>query len=419
MLTTGWMFRSPATVSITVSAVNDPPVADPQSVATDENVSKAITLTGSDVDGDGLSFAVSSGPLHGSLSGTAPGLTYTPDPGYVGTDSFSFTVNDGEAVSSPAVVSILVNEVNDAPTANDQSVSTDEDTALGITLTGSDPEGQALDFTILSAPSQGSLSGTAPDLTYTPDANFNGSDSFTFKVNDGELDSEAATVAISVNAVNDVPTADSQSVTTDEDTPLGVTLSGSDVEGSSLTFTVISDPAHGTLSGTAPDLTYTPDANFNGADSFTFKVNDGELDSDAVTVEITVNPFNDVPTADSQSVSTDEDIALGITLTGSDVEGSALTYTVASGPDHGTLSGTAPNVTYTPDADFNGLDSFSFTVNDGEAESDLAMVSITIAAVNDAPLAEAQSVSVDEDETHEITLSGTDVDAGDVLLEYR
>ena len=133
------------------------------------------------MDGDGLSFAVSSGPLHGSLSGTAPGLTYTPDPGYVGTDSFSFTVNDGEAVSSPAVVSILVNEVNDAPTANDQSVSTDEDTALGITLTGSDPEGQALDFTILSAPSQGRLSGTAPDLTYTPDANFNGSDSFTFK----------------------------------------------------------------------------------------------------------------------------------------------------------------------------------------------------------------------------------------------
>ena len=188
------------------------------------------------------------------------------------------------------------------------------------------------------------------------------------KLNDGELDSEAATAAISVNAVNDVPTADSQSVTTDEDTPLGVTLSGSDVEGSSLTFTVISDPAHGTLSGTAPDLTYTPDADFNGADSFTFKVNDGELDSDAVTVEVTVNPFNDVPTADSQSVSTDEDIALGITLTGSDVEGSALTYTVASGPDHGTLSGTAPNVTYTPDADFNGLDSFSFTVNDGEAD---------------------------------------------------
>ena len=92
--------------------------------------------------------------------------------------------------------------------------------------------------------------------------------------------------------------------------------------------------------GTAPDLTYTPDTGFNGADSFTFKVNDGELNSDAVMVEITVNPANDVPTANSQSVSTDEDTALVITLTGSDFEGSALTYTVANGPDHGTLSGT-------------------------------------------------------------------------------
>ncbi len=107
-------------------------------------------------------------------------------------------------------------------------------------------------------------------------------------------------------------------------------------------------------------------------------MNDGVLDSDKATVEITVQSINDVPTADSQSVATDEDTALGMTLTGSDVEGSTLTFMVVSDPDHGTLSGTAPNLIYTPDDDFNGTDGFSFTVNDGEDESAPAAVTITV-----------------------------------------
>ncbi len=365
-------------VQITVNPFNDVPTADSQSVSTDEDIALGITLTGSDVEGSALTYTVANGPDHGTLSGTAPNVTYTPDADFNGLDSFSFTVNDGELDSDAVTVEITVNAVNDAPLADLQSVTTDEENALGITLTGSDVEGSSLSFTLETQPTNGVLSGTAPDLTYTPDADFNGSDSFTFKANDGELDSDAVTVEITVNPVNDVPTADSQSVSTDEDTALGITLTGSDVEGSTLSFMVTSGPNHGTLSGTAPDLTYTPDANFYGTDSFSFVVNDSSVDSAAATVSIAVNSVNDTPVADSQSVSTEQGTPIALTLTGSDVDGDGLSFAVSSGPLHGSLSGTAPDLTYTPDAGYEGVDSFSFTVNDGLATSASATVTITI-----------------------------------------
>ena len=190
---------------------------------------------------------------------------------------------------------------------------------------------------------------------------------------------------------NGAPTADSQNVSTNEDTSLPITLTGHDPENNPLTFTVVTNPTHGALSGTPPNLTYTPAANYNGSDSFTFKVNDSSSDSNIATVSITVNPVNDAPIANGQSVSTNEDTAKGITLTGSDVDGNALFFSVVSGPTHGTLSGAPPNVTYTPASNYHGPDSFTFKANDGTADSNIAMVSISVDAVNDAPIANAQS----------------------------
>ena len=159
---------------------------------------------------------------------------------------------------------------------------------MAITLTGSDVDGDRLTYSVVTSPAHGTLSGTAPNLTYTPAANYNGADSFTFKVNDGQADSAPATVSITVTAVNHAPVANAQAVTTNEDTAKAITLTGSDVDGNPLTYSVVTQPGHGSLSGTAPNLTYTPAANYNGADSFTFKVNDGQADSAAATVSITV-----------------------------------------------------------------------------------------------------------------------------------
>src|SRR5207302_543517 len=215
---------------------------------------------------------------------------------------------------------------------------------------------------------------------YAPALHYNGPDSFTFTVKDAALASTAATVSITVTAVNDPPVANAQSVTTAEDTAKAITLTGSDVDGDSLTYAAATQPAHGTLSGTAPNVTYTPALNYNGSDCFTFTVQDATLVSTAATVSTTPTRRTSEPVANAQSVTTAEDTAKAITLTGSDVDGDALTYAIATQPAHGTLTGTAPNVTYTPALNYNGPDSFTFTVKDATLASTAATVSITVTA---------------------------------------
>ncbi len=156
---------------------------------------------------------------------------------------------------------------NSPPTSNAQSVMTNEDTAIAITLTGSDPDNDPLTFSVVNNPSHGTLSGTAPSLTYTPAGNYNGADSFTFKVNDGTQDSAPATVSITVNPVNDPPVANSQSISTNCNTSVVVLLGGNDVDNDPLSFSVTGSPIHGSLSGTAPSLTYTPATGYSGGDS--------------------------------------------------------------------------------------------------------------------------------------------------------
>src|SRR5205814_4003874 len=293
-------------------------------------------------------------------------------------DTFNFKVNDGPTNSGETTVLNTVVAVNDTPVADSQSVTTNEDTAKPITLSGSDPEGDALTYTITTNPSHGVLSGTAPNVTYIPGANYNGGDSFAFKANDGTVDSVAVIVSITVFPINDAPVADSQPVTTNEDTAKAITLSGSDVDDDALTYSVTSNPSHGVLSGTAPNVTYTPGVNYNGSDSFTFNVNDGTVNSVSATVSLTVSPVNDAPVAASQSVTTVQNTAKAITLSGSDVDGDTLTYTITSNPTHGGLSGTAPNLTYTPTPTYDGSDSFTFKVNDGQVDSAATTVSITV-----------------------------------------
>ena len=218
---------------------------------------------------------------------------------------------------------------------------TDEDVALAITLTGTDPESDPLTFTVGTAPANGVLTGTAPNLTYTPNANFNGADSFTFTVSDGTVESAAATVSITVNAINDAPTAVGQTVVTDEDVALAITLTGSDVESDPLTFAVLTQPLNGSLSCTAADCTYTPGLDFNGADSFTFTVNDGTVDSAPATVSITVNAINDSPVVavailDQIAI---EDAAFSLNVSGNfvDADGDPLTFAVSGLPASGNL----------------------------------------------------------------------------------
>jgi len=374
-----------------------------EGVMTEEDTPVSITLLGSDPDGDPLTYNVVTGPSHGRLSGKAPKLTYTPQPNFNGSDSFTFNVNDGTVDGVPVTVLIIVKAVNDPPTANDDSVTTQEDTLVSITLAGSDPDGDAMSYSVVKDPSHGSLSGTGPNLTYTPNANFNGSDSFLFKVNDGTVDSAAATVSITVRPVNDPPTASyvgakvqknppvakDDSVTTEEDTPVSITLEGSDPDEDELTYTVAADPSHGKLSGTAPDVRYTPNPDFNGSDSFTFKVSDETADSNTATVSITVTAVNDPPSAKDDSARTQEDTpieAIDVLTNDTDADDDQLMTAAVTQGTNGSVTINADNtLSYSPKANFYGTDSFTYTVCDGKGGTDTATVNVKVKAVNDAP----------------------------------
>lgn len=385
----GTAYSPLATVTITVNPVNDAPVASDSLTGTPEDVALDFAVTASDVDLDALTYTIVDVPEHGTLTGSGPNYHFVPELNYSGFDAFTFTVNDGVLGSNLARVTIEIPPVNDAPIAIDDALTTDEDTALDLTLGASDVDNinDQLTYEILSGPSSGTLTGSGANRQYVPGLNFNGSDTITFRANDGEFDSNVGTISITVAAVNDAPGADDLSLPTAEDTTLDITLTGSDLDGDAITFAVLNGPDHGTLTGDAPNLVYVPDANYFGGDSFTFITNDAALDSPVATVSIDVTPVNDVPIADGQTISTAEDTALAITLSGSDIEGSTLTFAVVDGPTNGLLTGSGGELIYTPFTNFNGSDSFVVIVSDGELDSAPATISIEVGSVNDAPVA--------------------------------
>jgi hypothetical protein len=357
-------------IIITVLPVNDMPLAYDINITTDEDSAKKIILKGTDRDGDTLYYTIAKAPGHGTYDLNTE--TYTPAANFNGTDTFTYVANDGTVNSAEATVTVTVNALNDAPTADSLTLTTDEDTPLNIILSGSDEEGNDLTFTVVTPPQNGSFDGTQ----YTPNTNFNGTDSFTYIANDGELNSTEATVSITVVSLNDIPVADDKNITLEEDTSVTITLSGSDADNDTLSYTY-TQPSHGNFDGS----TYTPDENFYGTDSFTYVANDGEADSPKATVTITVTSSNDVPVANDQNLTTNINTALDITLSGTDADSDdTLTYTIVHSPEHGTLTGTAPNLTYTPNEDYTGEDSFTFTVNDGTSDSNEATVSINISS---------------------------------------
>ncbi len=205
---------------------------------------------------------------------------------------------------------------------------------------------------------------------------------------------------------NTPPTTEKISFDLDEDSYFSTYLSGGDADGDELRYVFVSQPKHGKLSGSAADLKYTPDLNYNGTDSFIYKTNDGTIDSDYSTVEIHVRAVNDIPTAIAQTITTSEDMSKEVILNGEDIEDSGLNFTVVTPPSHGDFNGSI----YTPNPNYNGNDSFSFIVNDGELDSKETTVSILISAVNDSPIAVSDFHTTDKNNTLTFNVLANDTD---------
>ncbi len=405
-------------VDISITAINDVPVGDTIQVATREDTNTTITLSGTDIESTGLIYAIATNPTNGTLSGSGQHVTYTPNDNFYGNDSFTFTVSDGVLVSAPATVSIIVVGQNDAPVVLGDTLITKEDVAIDITFTGSDQENGALTYPILTNPTNGVLTGSGANRTYTPHLNFNGNDSFSFKANDGTSDSEPATINLRIDPVNDQPLAITGSSTISEDSAgIDILLLGTDVDNDPLTYIVVNNPTKGTLSGSGSTRHYVPNPNENGTDTIGFKVNDGTIDSAVENYTINISAVNDLPTGTTQDFTIIEDsAALTINLTGNDLDGDALTYTIVTPPTKGSLSGSGETRSYTPNTNIFGSDSFSYKIYDGIGYSSAIAVNIMITTVNDVPVAVNDTAQVDEDGTVSIDVLTNDSDFdGDTL----
>jgi VCBS repeat-containing protein len=383
-----------------------------------------------DADNDPLTIATFSQPGHGNVTVNSDGsFTYTPETGFIGTDIFTYKATDGTATSGDATVTITVHGPNTAPVAaNDGPFTTDEDTPLtvplaqGVLHNDTDADDDTLTAAVGAQPQHGSvtLAGDGT-FTYTPAANFHGTDTFTYKANDVLADSNVATVTITVNSLNDAPVGVADAYDASESTPLvvdaasGLIHNDTDADGTTPTIASFSQPGHGSVTvSTDGSFTYTPIGGFVGTDTFTYKATDGTVDSADTTVTITVSAQNHAPVAvDDSGFSTDEDTALTVSLAqgvlhnDTDADDDTLHAAVLAQPQNGSVTLASDGTfTYTPAANFHGTDTFTYKANDGQADSNVATVTITVNPVNDVPQGHFDSYAVAKDGT--LTVSDTD-----------
>ena len=393
-----------AQVTVSVAVVNDRPIAQDDTGATDEDtlVTIAVLENDSDPDGDPLAIRSMTQPLNGSVESDGEAVTYTPDADFNGTDSFTYTVSDGNGGTATAQVTVSVASVNDRPIAQDDTGATDEDTPVTIAVleNDSDPDGNSLTIQSVTQPSNGSAESDGETVTYTPNAGFNGIDSFVYTISDGNGGTATAQVTVAVAMVNEEPAAQDDAVATGEDVPVTIAVleNDSDPDGDPLLIGSLTQPLHGraVLSGDA--IIYTPERNFNGTDSFTYTVTDGNGGRDTATVVITVAAINDPPVGRDDSTGTVEDVSITIDVlvNDSDVDGDTLTIGAVTQPVAGSLVNNGSDLTYTPEPEFNGIDRFTYTVSDGNGGTASATVTVTVAPRNDPPIAQDDSAKTDE-----------------------
>jgi hypothetical protein len=300
-------------------------------------------------------------------------------------------------------------------TASDQTVVVAKNGYKLITLSGSVGNRGQLTYKVLTDPQHGTLSGEFPELTYTPAPDYTGPDSFTFEVSYGRAKA-AATVTLDVTAINAPPLAIDKSITIDEDAAIFIVLEARDPENDPMTYHIVKPPTRGQVSGNGPTVIYSPEPNFSGSDKFEFRVKDSLNESNKATVSITIKPVNDRPVADPQTVMLDEDTRKQIDPKGSDVDRDPLTFAIASNPRHGTLTNSLSGWVYTPNPNFSGEDSFTFTANDRKVDSLPATITLAVNPVNDKPVAMDDAASTKKKKTVTINALANDSDIdGDAL----
>ena len=368
-----------ATVTVTFNQV---PAASDDSAgkiaathATDINLSSKT----SDGDSDSLTYSVVTDGAKGHVTFIGSTATYTPTGTPTGTDTFTYRVNDGTDNSNTATVTVTFNKVP-AATPDALTIAVTHATDINLSSKTSDGNGDPLTYSVVTDGAKGHVTFTGSTATYTPTGTPTGTDTFTYRVNDGTDNSNTATVTVTFNKV---PTATSKTVTMAARHVATITLQGSDADGGAggaLTYAITDQPTKGNLTPTssANVWKYTPKAGFVGTDSFKFTTADSFDTSPKAKVTIGVH-VNRAPVINTPlAVGVAFNGSRAITLSSTDADGDAPSYTVTQRPSHGSLAGTGRTRTYSPDAGYAGADSFMFEADDGFGGVTKATVEITV-----------------------------------------
>jgi len=396
-----------ATVNVTVNSEADSVVVDDNAV-TEAGVPVVIDVLANDTDIDSEKSPVTSvtngenGTVLINPDGT---LTYTPSADFNGIDSFTYTNGEGNSATVTVTVSPKINET----IINNDSVITDEDTAITIDVLANDTDIDSAPSPVTSATN--GTNGTVEingdgTLTYTPDPNFNGPDSFTYTNAEGN----SATVNVTVTSVNDVTTVFNDTVVTGEDTDITIDVlaNDNDIDEGPSPVIAVSNGQNGTVA-INPDgtVTYSPNANFNGPDSFTYTNAEGNT----ATVNVIVNSVDDATIIASDRATTDESTAVVIDVLANDagIDSQAATVTAVTNGNNGSVEINADGtLTYTPNANFTGTDTFTYT----NAEGSTALVNVVVNPVTDQTTVANDRVAIDEDRAVTIDVLANDTTVG-------
>ena len=418
------------------------PTAVDDELTVNEDTSGIVDVLANDSDNDGdldsTSLTIASGPLNGSATVVtaataadgAPGVQYVPEPNAHGTDSFDYEVCDLGGRCSTATVMVSVMPVNDPPVAIDDNATTNEDTPVTIEVLANDIDVDAdLDadsLRVTVGPTTGDASVAGASVIYDPDEDVSGSDTFTYAVCDLTGLCSTATATLSITPVNDGPTAVDDAVSTDEDTPVTITVLDNDTDiddGLDVTsLVVLSGPSIGTTSVAGAAITYVPDPNANGNDTFTYRVCDVAGLCSSASVAVTISPINDAPSPVGDEATTAEDtpVTIAVLVNDTDVDDGVdpTSLAVDTTPSSGTATVVGTDILYEPAADFSGSDAFDYLVCDFAGECSTARVTVTITPVNDAPTAVDDVVdnALRSVLTIDVLANDSDIDGGPLTI---
>jgi CshA-type fibril repeat protein len=398
-----------ATLGLRVTPVQDAPTAanDQHSGAEDQGaVSGNVLNNDSDIDGDTLqvaTFSVNGSSYNAGETATIANagqlvlqsdgsFSFTPLPDYHGNvPAITYTVSDGQGNTDAAQLLITITPRDDA---RDDSFTGNEDQTLNGNVADNDSFSAAASYSLASNASNGTvIMNTDGSFTYTPNADFAGNDSFTYLVSDAYGGTETRTVTLGIAAADD---ADDDAFTGNEDQVINGDVSSNDSYSGSTSYSLASNASEGNVVlNSDGSFSYTPNADFNGVDTFTYRVTDAYGNTEIQTVTLTVSALDD---ARDDAFSVNEDSVLNGNVATNDGFSGAAQYSLASGVSHGQLQLNADgSFSYTPTRNFTGTDTFSYTVTDSYGNSETQQVSITVLAINDAPSAQNDHINGDED----------------------